>query len=154
MRGKNDFFDRLMRRKVLARFRPFYNRYKEMLLYVFFGCGTFLISVLTYALFTEIFFWDILFANAVAWIFATLFAFFTNRTWVFASHAVGVKAFLLQIGSFSLGRFLTLLIEEWMLFFFVGQLGLSNMFIKLIAQIVVIILNYVLSKLIVFRKRR
>ena len=154
MRGKNDFFDRLMQRPSMERFRPFYHHYKEMILYVFFGCGTFLISVLTYALFTELFCWDILFSNAISWIFATLFAFYTNRTWVFSSHAVGVVAFFLQLGSFSLGRFLTLLMEEWMLYFFVGQLGLSNMFIKLIAQIVVIILNYVLSKLIVFRKRR
>ena len=83
----------------MARFRPYYNRYKEMLLYAFFGGGTVLINVIVYSVLTETFFWGILVANAVAWLFATLFAFFTNRTWVFASHARGVKAFCLQLGA-------------------------------------------------------
>lgn len=154
MRNKNDIFDRLMARPCMAWFRPYYFKYKEMLLYAFFGGGTVLISVGTYALLTEVFLWHILFANALAWVFATLFAFFTNRIWVFASHAVGVKAFVLQLGSFSFGRFLTLMIEEGMLYFFVGRLRLPNIGVKVAAQIVVIILNYLLSKLIVFRRKK
>ena len=154
MRNKNDIFDRLMKKPCMKRFRPYYFRYKEMLLYAFFGGGTVLISVSTYALMTELFLWHILLANAVAWIFATLFAFFTNRTWVFASHATGVRAFFLQLGSFGFGRFLTLMIEEGMLYYFVGRLRFPNMGVKAVAQVVVIILNYLVSKLIVFRRRR
>ena len=153
MRKNNDVFDRLMKKRCMARFRPYYYRYKEMLLYAFFGGGTVLISIGSYAVLTEIFGWDILLANAMAWIFATLFAFFTNRTWVFSSHATGVRAFCLQLFSFSFGRFLTLLIEEWMLYYFVWMLQWSNMGVKVVAQAVVIILNYLFSKLIVFRRR-
>ena len=85
---------------------------------------------------------------------ATLFAFFTNRTWVFASHARGVKAFCLQLWSFSFGRFITLMIEEGMLYYFVGCLHGHNLGVKLAAQVVVIIANYFISKLIVFRRKR
>lgn len=154
MRNRNDIFDRLMAKKCMARFRPYYFRYKEMLLYAFFGGGTVLISVGSYALLTEFFLWNILFANALAWVFATLFAFFTNRTWVFVSHAVGVKAFFLQLGSFSFGRFLTLMIEEGMLYFFVGRCNFPNVGVKVVTQVIVIVLNYMISKLIVFRRRR
>ena len=154
MRKNNDVFDRLMKKPYMARFRPYYNRYKEMLLYAFFGGGTVLINVIVYSVLTEAFFWGILLANAVAWVFATLFAFFTNRTWVFASHARGVKAFCLQLWSFSFGRFLTLMIEEGMLYCFVGRLHWHNVSVKLAAQVVVIMANYFVSKLIVFRRRR
>lgn len=154
MRENNDIFDRIMSRQCMAWFLPCYRRYKEMLLYGFFGCGTVLISVGTYALLTEVFSWDILMANAVSWLFATMFAFFTNRTWVFSSHATGIRAFFIQLGSFCFGRFLTLLIEEWMLYFFIGQLQFPNMIIKFIGQIVVILLNYLVSKLVVFRRKK
>ena len=154
MRKNNDVFDRLMAKPYMARFRHYYNRYKEMLLYAFFGGGTVLINVIVYSVLTEAFFWGILVANAVAWLFATLFAFFTNRTWVFASHARGVKAFCLQLWSFSFGRFITLMIEEGMLYYFVGCLHGHNVSVKLVAQVVVIVANYFVSKLIVFRRKR
>lgn len=158
MRGKNDFADRIME-KIYAKHpkskvvEPYYLKYKELMLYGLFGLGTFLIAVLGYAFLTEILLWNILFANAFAWIFATLFAFFTNRRWVFASHAKGIKAFFLQLGSFTFGRTITLAIEEWMLYFFVGVLEWPNMTVKFCSQFIVIALNYVVSKLIVFRKR-
>ena len=154
MRKNNDVFDRLMAKPYMARFRPYYNRYKEMLLYAFFGGGTVLINVIVYSVLTEAFFWGILVANAVAWFFATLFAFFTNRTWVFASHARGVKAFCLQLWSFSFGRFITLMIEEGCSITLSECLHWHNVSVKLVAQVVVIVANYFVSKLIVFRRKR
>ena len=56
MRKNNDVFDRLMAKPYMARFRPYYNRYKEMLLYAFFGGGTVLINVIVYSVLTEAFF--------------------------------------------------------------------------------------------------
>jgi putative flippase GtrA len=57
------------------------------------------------------------------------------------------------MGSFFFGRFITLAIEEEMLHVLVLQQGLPNMPIKLLSQIIVIVLNYLISKLLVFRKR-
>ena len=133
---------------------PIYMHYRELALYGIFGLGTFIISIWTYALFTETFGWAILVGNALSWIFATAFAFYTNRKFVFISHAKGVKAFLLQLWSFSVGRMITLGIEEAMLYTFVVQLDLPNMPVKVCSQFIVIALNYVFSKLIVFRKRK
>ena len=158
MRKNKDSFDRafywmLQRHPRMKVLRPYYVRYKEMLLYAFFGIGTFLIALLSYMFFTEQMHVNVLIANAISWVFATLFAFITNRTWVFSNHAKGVKAFFIQMGSFFFGRLITLAIEEQMLNVLVLKMGLPNMPIKFLSQIIVIILNYLISKLLVFRKR-
>lgn len=153
MREK-DIFDRIVSVSWLRWFQPLYNRYRELWLYALFGLGTVIINLSVYSIFTEGMKVGILISNAIAWVFATLFAFFTNRRWVFISHARGWKAFLLQLGSFCFGRAITLFIEEWALFFFIGILKFPNMLVKTIALVVVIALNYLVSKLIVFRKRK
>ena len=80
---KPDIFDRLMHLPVLNIFEPFYKKHKEMLLYLFFGGLTFVISVITYAFFNVSLGMNELVANIFSWILAVLFAFFTNRIWVF-----------------------------------------------------------------------
>ena len=155
MRNNDDCFDRFVRwitkYRYMKWFAPVYARFKEMLLYALFGLGTVIISIGSYSWLTETMGMHILQANAISWIGATLFAFFTNRKWVFTSHKQGVLAFFQQLGSFSFGRALTLLLEEWMLYYFVGVLEMPNMGVKWVAQFVVIATNYVISKLIVFR---
>ena len=152
-----DNFDRaatwLTKFHILRWFKPLYVRHKEFLLYGLFGIGTILVSVSTYMLMTEVFGWNILIANAISWIFATTFAFVTNRIWVFTRHPKGIWAFLIQFTGFYFGRVLTLVLEEWILYYFVGVLELPNFPVKLVAQAAVIAGNYVFSKLIVFRKR-
>ena len=132
---------------------PIYRRRKQLFMYGIFGLGTYIISIGSYALFTEAWNWDILVANVLSWIFATAFAFYTNRKWVFVNHQKGMFAFVRQLSGFGGGRLITLVIEEWMLFFFVWQLDLPNMIVKFFSQIIVVALNYVFSKLIVFKKK-
>lgn len=151
---EEDIFDRIVSVPWLKWFRPLFYRYREMWLYALFGTGTFLINFFVYSLYTEIINLSILVANAFAWLFATMFAFYTNRRWVFVSHATGVRAFFLQLGSFCTGRFLTLVIEEIMLYYLIEVQQLPNMLIKLFSQIVVIVLNFFISKWIVFRRKK
>jgi len=146
-------FERLFTRHPKSRrVEPLYHKYKELMLYGIFGLGTFIISLFTYWLFTEPFHWNILIGNALSWIFATAFAFITNRRFVFYNHAPGVFAFFYQLGTFCVGRVLTLGIEEIMLGVFIGLIHLPNMPVKIVAQVVVVSLNYVFSKIFVFRK--
>ncbi len=132
---------------------PYYKKYKELMLYAIFGFGTFVISIVTYWLFTESFGWYIVIANAMSWVFATAFAFITNRKYVFVNHPAGVFAFFYQLGTFSTGRLFTLGIEEFMLVFFIKLLQQPNMPVKFFSQVIVIVLNYIFSKLWVFRKK-
>ena len=151
---EEDIFDRIVSVSWLRWFRPIYYRYREMWLYALFGLGTVLINLFVYSLFTEAIDLGVLVANAIAWIFATLFAFYTNRRWVFIYHPTGVYAFFVQLGGFGMGRLFTLGIEECMLFFCIEVYHMPNMIVKFFAQIVVIALNYLISKLFVFRRKR
>ena len=90
-------------------------------------------------------------ANIFSWILAVLFAFITNRIWVFNAPTNTNVEFVRQMLSFFGGRILTLVIEEIIIFIFITKLEFDSVIVKLIAQIIVIVMNYVVSKLFVFK---
>lgn len=150
--GNEDVFDRLMGLPLLRVFAPFYRRHKSVLLYLFFGGLTFLLSVAAFALFNA---WLLLnehAANVLSWIIAVLFAYGTNRTWVFADRAHGARGILAEIGRFVSGRVATLALEEALLFVFITLLRCDSLAVKIIAQVAVIVANYVVSKCFVFTR--
>ena len=151
---KEDFFDKMMRIPALRKMQPFYKKYKEQLLYLFFGGCTFLVSIFSYAIVNKGFGINELVANVISWVLAVIFAFFTNRIWVFQSPTEGFISFLRQMLNFFAGRLATLGVEELIILIFITILGWNSMVIKAIAQIIVIILNYVISKIWIFKDRR
>ena len=149
---KEDVFDRLMHLPVLRIFEPFYKKHKEVLLYLLFGGLTTVVSILSFALFVKGMGMNALVANVLSWILAVLFAYVTNRTWVFESTAETKAGIAREMLSFFGGRAATLLAEEGILAVFITWLGFPDMPVKIAAQVIVIVLNYVISKLFVFRK--
>ena len=147
---KRDIFDKLMALPVLNIFEPFYKKNKEVLLYLLFGGLTFVVSIASYVFFDVILAMNELVANVLSWIFAVSFAFVTNKIWVFGAPSRTVKEFLKQMISFFGGRVATLVIEELILLVFVTLLAFPSVPVKVVAQVIVIILNYVISKFIVF----
>lgn len=133
--------------------RDLCGRYREQLLYLVFGFLAFLVSMGTFALADRVLMMPTLVANVFSWVITVAFAYITNRTWVFESKATGLKPIVREILSFAAGRLLTLAIEELMLFVGVTLLAFDSILVKLVAQVVVIILNYVISKFVVFRRK-
>ena len=127
---------------------------KEIILYLIFGVLTTVVSLLTYYICTITFLnpnnaIEIQIANIISWIIAVLFAYITNRIFVFKSKEKNISKELISfIGS----RISTLLIEMLTMFLFVSLLQFNDKIIKIIAQIIVIIGNYITSKLFVFKK--
>lgn len=150
MENKKDIFDRIMSLRILRFAYPFYGKYKEKLLYLFFGVLTTVIGIAVFYLFDYILLFDVLLANVLSWIIAVLFAFFTNRTWVFKSGTD--SSILRQLLTFYIGRVATLLIEELILLIFVTLLDFNSLAVKILTQIIIIVSNYIISKLIVFKK--
>lgn len=128
----------------------FFKKHKEILLYLFFGAVTTAVSILSFALFE----WaglDVLVANVLSWIISVLVAFITNTLWVFEST---LKEKVLQKAlRFYAARLFTLAVEELLLLVFIKLLGFNSLVVKTVAQVVIIVLNYLLSKLFVFNKR-
>ena len=150
MEHKPDIFDRIMALPLLSKFAPFYKRQKSVLLYLLFGGLTTLVSIGTYALFLPVA--DPLVANIFSWVAAVSFAYVTNRTWVFASKEKGTGIFREAVVFYG-GRAFTLALEEGILYVFITLLSFHPLTVKVLAQIVVLVLNYVISKLLVFRKQ-
>ena len=129
-------------------------QYKEILLYLIFGGLTTVVSLVTYWLCCYPLGMNVLAGNVVSWICAVTFAYFTNAKWVFESSASTGKEKLKESVSFYGGRLATLGVEELILLIFITWLGFNKMVIKVIAQVVIVVLNYVVSKLFVFRKKQ
>ena len=150
---KKDIFDRIMSLPVLNIFEPFYKKYKEGLLYLFFGGLTFFLSIFLFWFMDSVMHLNELVNNSIDWVICVAFQFFTNRTWVFDGKVETKKDFFKQAGSFTLGRLFTLVVEDILIFIFITLMGLPKMPVKLGATFVVIVLNYIISKLIVFKKK-
>ena len=132
--------------------RSLYAQHKEIILYVFFGGLTTVISILSFTVLFDVFCFNEHLANVISWILAVLFAFFTNRIWVFKSASPDKPLFFKQMLSFFSSRILTLGIEEFIVFIFISLLDFKAFFVKTFAQFIVIVLNYFVSKFWVFKK--
>ena len=151
---KKDIFDRIMSLPVLNIFEPFYKKYKEALMYLFFGGLTFFLSIFLFWFMGEgVMHLNPIVNNTIDWVICVAFQFFTNRTWVFDGKVDTKKDFLKQAGSFTAGRLFTLIVEDGLIFIFVTLMKFPEMPVKLGATFIVIVLNYIISKLIVFKKK-
>ena len=151
--NRDDIFDKIMRLPLLRIFEPFYKKHKEILLYLFFGGVVTLVSIGTFQLFYAVFKINELVANVISWVISVLVAYATNRTWVFLSTASTKGAVAAEILSFFGGRVATLVIEEIIILVFVTLLKFNSLAVKLAAQIAVIVLNYIFSKLWIFKDK-
>lgn len=126
-----------------------YHKNEELWNYLIVGGLTTLVSIGSYALFTKVFNIYYITSNILSWILAVVFAYFTNRWFVFRSNN---KNKIREFIKFSGSRVVTLLIETGILFVLIDLIYADEVISKVIGQIVVFILNYVISKLIVFNK--
>lgn len=134
----------------------YYKKYDEIINYLIFGVLTTVVTIITYAIFTNTFLssksaLDIQIANVLSWIIAVTFAYLTNRKYVFKSKAQGSKR-IKEIINFFLARISSLIVEMLFMYVTVTVLSYNDFICKIIAQAIVIIFNYICSKLIIFKK--
>ena len=127
-------------------------RYKSQLLYLFFGVCTTLVNVVIYGICAHMAALSTTISTAIAWAAAVLFAYMTNRTWVFESRAHTVPDILRELWSFLLCRLATGALDLAVMYLCVDRFGLPDMPIKVLSNLLVIVLNYIASKLIIFSK--
>lgn len=129
-----------------------FKKYEETILYLFFGGATFVVSVVTYSLFSAVWHWDYTVAYIASWFLAVLFAYITNRIWVFKSQVTDFAGLAREIWQFYLARIVTGIIGWLILAFGVQILRQNDLIWNGIQNIFVIVSNYVLSKMIIFKK--
>ena len=135
MRKKDrDIFDRIMGLPGLKVLYPWYKAHKEVLLYLFFGAITTLVSIGSYAVCLYTFHIPALVSNVISWILAVLTAYVTNRIWVFDSSAKGMQAVLKEMAAFFGGRLFSLLVEELIILIFITWLSCNGMVVKCVPR--------------------
>jgi len=129
-------------------------KYKDLIPYVIFGVLTTAVNVAVYALCARIFGLSTVVSTVIAWVAAVLFAYITNRKWVFHSKAEGAAAIVKEMASFFICRLLTGILDVGIMKLFVDILGFDDVIVKAASNVIVIILNYVASKLVIFKKEK
>ena len=138
---------------MLQKIRALVVKYWDILSYLIFGVLT---TVVNYAVYLPIY--NLLglsaaVSNVIAWVAAVAFAFLTNKPFVFKSHDWSAKTVIPELTKFVSCRIASGAMETVILLLAVDLLGWNGNIWKLITQVLVVILNYVTSKLVVFRKK-
>ena len=134
--------------------KELFKKYEEIIRYLVIGVLTTVVSLIVYYILTMTIFnpnnaLELQITNVISWIVSVTFAYFTNRKYVFKKKD---NASIKEASSFYLSRVSTLLIDMWLMYIFVTALHFNDKIVKLIVQFIVIVLNYLLSKFIVFKK--
>ncbi len=124
---------------------------REFITYTIAGVATTLVNYLSFHLLCNIMGIEDLTANAIAWVLAVSFAYIVNAKIVFQQKKDSVKGEAIKVTKFFGARILTFVVEELGILIFVKICGYNNLIVKAGLAVVVIILNYILSKLYIFK---
>lgn len=130
-------------------------KYDEIIRYLIIGVLTTIVSLaiyyaLTYTILNPNNTIELQMANILSWVVSVTFAYFTNRQFVFQKKD---KFNFKEMISFYLSRVSTLLLDMLLMYILVSILKFNDKIIKILVQVIVIVLNYILSKFIVFNKK-
>ena len=128
-----------------------YNKYREALLYLVFGGLTTVINIFVFFV-LRLFNIEIYISNIIAWILSVLFAFITNKLFVFESKNKSKKENTRELVSFFGFRILSLVFDMGAMYLLLQVLGINELISKVLSNILVIILNYIFSKIFIFKK--
>ncbi|MBO5477528.1 MAG: GtrA family protein [Clostridia bacterium] len=135
----------------MKKIKELYNKYKEVISYLIFGVLTTIVNFILYFVFTKVLTIDEIISNGLAWFFSVLFAYITNKAFVFESKG----KFLKEMISFFIARIASgILCDIGTFALMVKVLHIDDTVSKVITQIMVVVLNYIFSKLIVFKNSK
>lgn len=150
----------------MDKIKSLYEKYKEIIIYIIFGVATTIVNLSVYSAVTKVFGIDdnnetmITVANGVAWFFAMIFAFFTNKKYVFKSKSFKLNVILKEGASFFGSRLVSGIVEVSLptLLIFLGLrqsfLSIQGFWAKALSSVLVIILNFFFTKYLVFGKKK
>lgn len=131
--------------------KTFLYKYKDVSLYMLFGVCTTIVNIVVYWIMAYPLKFETVLSTTIAWVASVLFAYATNRKWVFHSSAAGAKDVFREICSFFICRLATGVVDLACMWFFVDVLKFNGIIIKILTNILVIILNYIASKFLIFK---
>ena len=137
----------------MEKIRKIIEKYWDVLSYLFFGVLTTVVNYLVYLPCYNLLNLSASVSNAIAWVVAVAFAYLTNKPWVFKSYDWSRQTVIPELTKFVGCRVGSGVLETGIIFLTVDLLGWNGNIMKLVTSVLVVILNYIGSKLLVFRKK-
>lgn len=137
---------------MINKLRNFCCKHKDILIYLFFGGLTTVVNYLVYLPLYNFLHFSGVVSNILAWCVAVIFAFLTNKPFVFRSHDWSPKTVIPELGKFVGCRIGSGALETGIIWITVDYMQWDGNLMKIVTAVIVVILNYVGSKLLVFRK--
>ncbi len=138
----------------MEKIKNIYFKYKEIIHYLFFGGCTTIVNFIFYYIPSNLLGINAIISNIIAWLVSVLFAYTTNKLFVFESKTKTLKEIMKEMCSFILARVFTgALCDVGTFALMINVLHINDIISKITTQIMVVILNYLFSKLIIFRKK-
>ena len=147
-----EFFLKIAEKIGLKNLADWYRAHREGMRYLVFGALSTIVNIVVFVICARIVNLSTAVSNTIAWIVAVLFAYVTNKIYVFNSKTTGVKKLVREILSFFGARIATLVLETAFLWVVIDKLGFNEILMKIISNIIVIILNFIFSKIFIFKK--
>lgn len=134
--------------------KALFHQYRELISYVFFGGLTTLVNIVCYWLLATPLGWGTVPSTVVAWVLSVAFAYVTNKLFVFDSKSWALAVVGREAVSFFGCRAFSGALDVFFMWLFVDVLHMNDLLIKILSNIVVIVLNYVFSKLFIFKHKK
>jgi Predicted membrane protein len=125
-------------------------KYRQPIVYLINGGLTTAVNFVVYIVLKRIFGVHVLIANTIAWIVSVIYAFITNKKIVFQDNQGVLRQFIMFAGL----RIVSYALEELSLFVFVLHLKFDDLLVKIIVSVLIVIINYIFSKFIIFKDTR
>ena len=129
-----------------------YKKHEEGINYLIFGFLAFVLNYILYFLFADAMQMHYMAATVLSWVLTVVFAYWTNRTFVFKSQNKDTGSVVKEFVSFIGARIATEVLELVLMYVMVDMLSINDKISKLVCQVLVILANYVLSKIWIFKK--
>lgn len=121
--------------------------------YILWGMLPTAINYIVYLLCRDVFLMHYTVCNVIAWLVAVLFSFYLNKRFVFQSYSWTKDVVFKELGQFMIARVFSVVAETGLLFLLVEQLSLDDRVTKVIVNIAIIIANFLIGKLLIFKKK-
>ncbi|MFL6561524.1 MAG: GtrA family protein [Bacillus sp. (in: firmicutes)] len=128
-------------------------KYKEAFNYILFGGLTTLTNIISYYICVHTFQMDYKVSTTIAWILSVLFAYVTNKLFVFNSKTIGFQAIMKELLMFFFFRILSFFLDLGLMVLLVGALVWNDLIAKILTNVFVVIFNYIASKVFIFKKQ-
>lgn len=141
---------------MLKKIIDLYKKYEEVIMYLIFGVLTTVVNFVVYFIAIHILGDSDLsktISNALSWFFSVLFAFFTNKIFVFKHKSENAKDFIMEAFKFYGCRVFSGILDIGIFALCVNVFHFNDVIVKIFTQVLVVILNYVFSKILIFKNK-